>query len=496
VDPVLLKQVLDKLPLCRHLKLRFQSPSKYVAPQVYIVLVNYVQKINPRIEVFDCQSLLDDEWIEPMRELVELSLPCGSRYCRIHLGPLSVDVSTKTELLSSILSNMRFILVLSCLFYWTQAQDKATFVSLEQVEGNYGQVTDIQQGPSDVLWICSKDGRIRTTNGDTILDISDRVRNAGERGLLGLALDPDFATNGYYYVNYSHDTGNHVTRISQFDAEGTEVIIAEIDQPFSNHNGGQLQFHSDGYLYIATGDGGLANDVGNRAARLDNLLGKILRVDVSNINSDSALPRYTIPPDNPLVGQSNVRPEIYHWGLRNPWRFSFDGNEMWIADVGQGAREEVNRVTGMGLDFGWRPCEGTRTHFAGERQCDCTDSCYVTPVLEYGRSQGRSVTGGYVYRGPDERLTGTYLYGDYESNALWGAREENGVWTRVIDESLAEVSTFGIDTAGEVYVGTLSGQVYRIVASDEPGTENMCRNPGLLNIGCKDHQHDTGGRRS
>ena len=238
-------------------------------------------------------------------------------------------------------------------------------------------------------------------------------------------------------------------------------------QPFSNHNGGQLRFGPDGYLYIGLGDGGSGNDPGNRAQNLNTLLGKILRIDV-----DGASP-YAIPPGNPFQndGNSDTLPEIWAYGLRNPWRFSFDRatGDLFIADVGQSAWEEINfqaAGTGAGANYGWRVMEGAHCTPLGGGP-ECFDSSLVLPILEYGHTLGCSVTGGHRYRGAAHpSLAGYFLFGDYCSGRIWGATNASGNWvsTELLDTSL-NISTFGEDEAGELYLASYStGTIYRISA--------------------------------
>lgn len=327
------------------------------------------------------------------------------------------------------------------------------------------------------LFIVEKDGRIRIVRDGVLLeraflDVSSLVSRGSEQGLLGLAFDPDYSSNGRFYVNYSDTEGD--TRVVAYRASGdpdladpaSAEILLTIEQPFSNHNGGHLAFGPDGFLYIATGDGGSGGDPqGNGQDRLD-LLGSLLRIDVR------AGSGYAIPPDNPFVGVTDARPELWDIGLRNPWRFSFDRGtgDLYIADVGQNAREEINVAPrsaggGRGANYGWNIMEGTAC-FAGTA---CDTSGLTLPALEYGHSEGCSVTGGYVYRGsalPD--LAGHYFYADFCEGWVRSFRFTGGEVTAGRDwPELApggQVPSFGEDAAGELYVLDAGGTVYRIVA--------------------------------
>ena len=305
------------------------------------------------------------------------------------------------------------------------------------------------------------------------LDIQARVLSGGERGLLGLAFHPRFQENGFFFVNYTNLQGNTV--IARYRVSASNPNVADslsavqlllIEQPFANHNGGQLAFGPDGYLYIGMGDGGSGGDPGNRAQSMGDLLGKMLRIDVDGGNP------YRNPPSNPFVNDPSARDEIWASGLRNPWRFSFDRNsgDLWIADVGQGSWEEVSfqPATSIGGEnYGWRRMEGTHCFTP---PAPCNRSGLVLPVIEYDHSRGCSVTGGYVYRGTrSPRLQGMYLYGDYCSGRIWGGTRNSTTGTVTVLE-LADtaflISAFGEDANGEVYVANHSGAIHRIVDSE------------------------------
>ncbi|HRD67364.1 MAG TPA: PQQ-dependent sugar dehydrogenase [Candidatus Competibacter sp.] len=311
------------------------------------------------------------------------------------------------------------------------------------------------------LFVALQSGQIVIFDGERVLptpflDIRDRVTSGGERGLLGIAFHPDFARNRFFFVNYTDRAGNTV--VSRFRAAlrkpnvalpRSERLVLKVAQPYANHNGGQLQFGPDGYLYIGMGDGGSGGDPENRAQDLGTLLGKLLRIDVDRRP-------YRIPADNPFANRTDARPEIWALGLRNPWRFSFDRatGDLYIADVGQGSWEEVNfQSAGSpgGQNYGWRRMEGRHCF---DPPSDCDDGTLTLPVLEYDHGVGRSITGGYVYRGSRvPELVGRYVYGDFASGRLWAAHPMNGTWiNEELPASAALISSFGEDEAGELYL--------------------------------------------
>ena len=350
-------------------------------------------------------------------------------------------------------------------------------VTLQPVAQGLDSPVSIAHAGDTRLFITLQDGMVVIWDGTRILpepflDIRNLVLSGGERGLLSIAFHPRYAQNGLFYVNYTNLQGHTV--VARYSVQpqnpnrantNSALTILTINQPFANHNGGQLQFGPDGYLYIGMGDGGSGGDPGNRAQNLLDLLGKMLRIDV-----DSASP-YAIPPANPYALVDNARGEIWASGLRNPWRFSFDRTtgDLWIADVGQGQWEEIDfqPATSIGGEnYGWRRMEGSHCF---NPPSGCNTGNLVLPVIEYDHSVGCSVTGGYVYRGTrNPRLIGQYIYGDYCSGRIWaGARNANGtVTSRVIFDATFNISTFGEDAAGEMYVGGHSnGVLYRIVDS-------------------------------
>lgn len=349
-------------------------------------------------------------------------------------------------------------------------------ISLELLTEGLSGPVDIQSARdgSNRLFVIEQPGRIRVIRNGQLrnqpfLDIQDRVVSGGERGLLGLAFAPGYAQSGRFYVNYTGAGGHTVISLFTVTADpdvadaGSEVVLLTINQPFANHNGGQLQFGNGG-LYIAVGDGGSGGDPNNNGQRLDTLLGKLLRVNV-----ESQPGTLKIPGNNPFVNTPDARGEIWAYGLRNPWRFSFDREtgELWIADVGQSNFEEVNRSGGSsaGLNYGWRRMEGLQCY-----EPNCSQDGLTLPVRVYSHSQGCSVTGGYVYRGGQfPGLRGTYIYGDYCSGRIWGLSPQNQ--NRLLLDSDLTITTFGQDDAGEIYVADgLAGRVYRILGT-KPGPQ-------------------------
>ena len=320
------------------------------------------------------------------------------------------------------------------------------------------------------LFIVEQGGRIRIVENGVLvstpfLDISGQISSGGERGLLGLAFHPRFATNGFFYVNFTDPAGD--TRVVRYTVSsnrnvanvGSAKVIIRVDQPYSNHNGGMIAFGPDGMLYIGMGDGGSGGDPQNHAQNRGDLLGDMLRLDV-----DVGDP-YTPAAGNPFLSTAGVLPEIWAYGLRNPWRFSFDrvGGNLYIADVGQNAREEVNvvRSTEAGINYGWRIMEGTQCFVSS-----CTRTGLTLPVLDYTHdSGGCSITGGYVYRGEAvPEIRGHYFYSDYCSGFLRSFRYANGAAVDRTDWDLplGSVLSFGEDAAGELYVLTADGRVRRI----------------------------------
>ena len=365
-----------------------------------------------------------------------------------------------------------------------RAQDTPVFdpssftLRLEPTWTGLRQPTDVVNAGdgSARLFVLEKAGRIRVIDGsgtraEPFLDITSLVRSSGsEQGLLGLAFHPRYASNGLFYVNYTDVNGD--TAVARYQVSSDPNVadsttarqLLWVAQPAANHNGGDLVFGPDGYLYIGLGDGGGGGDTFGNSQRPDALLAKMLRVDV-----DRGEP-YGIPPDNPFVNSPGFRPEIWAWGLRNPWRYTFDRvtGELYIADVGQNVYEEVDvQPAGQGgQNYGWNIMEGFHCF---RPRSDCQQTGLTPPVLEYDHSQGCSITGGSVYRGRlQPRLYGAYLYGDYCSGHLWaGWRTGDGAWhSQMLADTSARISSFGEDESGELFLASLSdGTIYRLVAN-------------------------------
>jgi glucose/arabinose dehydrogenase len=321
--------------------------------------------------------------------------------------------------------------------------------------------------------VLEQNGRIRwVADGQPLeqafLDIRAKLHISGsEQGLLGLALDPNYAQNGRFYVDYTDLNGNTV--IARYTAaEGhqtadpaSEEILLQISQPYANHNGGQLAFGPDGYLYIGMGDGGSGGDPQNNAQNPNQLLGKILRIAVTDAGG------YLIPSDNPYAGGGGAQ-EVWALGLRNPWRFSFDSatGDLYIADVGQNLYEEVSLVTAAdlrpGLNFGWRYFEGLHSY---DDPGNLDQKAFIWPIYEYAHDQGCSVTGGYVYRGSLSEWNGIYLFGDYCSGLVWGSvlQADGSRQTQRLFQINGNLSAFGQNAQGEVYaLDYLNGQILKL----------------------------------
>jgi glucose/arabinose dehydrogenase len=347
--------------------------------------------------------------------------------------------------------------------------------------GGLTEPVDLTAPPGDTtrIFIVEKPGRIRIFKGGRLLpgsflDITARTSRGSEQGLLGLAFHPQYHTNRAFYVYYTDLNGD--SRLHEFltsdnpdSASSTEREILFVGQPFPNHNGGQLTFGPDGYLYVGLGDGGSGGDPQGNGQNLGALLGKILRLEVT---PGSAAP-YSIPTDNPFRGRAGARPEIWDYGLRNPWRFSFDrlNGDLYIGDVGQDLWEEVDYEPARagGRNYGWNVVEGT--HCYGASTCDTTGK--VLPVVEYGHHPECSVTGGYVYRGASiAEMNGVYFYGDYCSGLIRSFRIVGGRaidpmdWTAAFrtqgGAAMSGLSSFGQDARGGLYIVLLGGEVYRI----------------------------------
>ncbi|MFQ5508544.1 MAG: PQQ-dependent sugar dehydrogenase [Leptospirillia bacterium] len=389
-------------------------------------------------------------------------------------------------------------LILACVTDPASAADRDGAVSVRVADGapvalKLKQVADGLSRPlflthagdgSGRIFVVEQTGRVRILRPRSdlhpvFLDLRPVVKWGGERGLLGLAFHPDFSLNGELFVYYTAKRGDIVIARLNIDPEdpqrvdpGTLTELLSIPNPAANHNGGMLAFGPDGYLYAGTGDGGGAGDPWQHAQNTYSHLGKILRIDV---NADSSRP-YVIPPTNPFNGRSVYRPEIWAYGLRNPWRFSFDreNGDLFIADVGQDSWEEVNHQpagAAGGANYGWSHVEG-RHCFPPKldkkgRPRGCNKG--VPPVIEYSHNLGCSVTGGYVYRGERiAKLSGVYLFGDFCSGTVWGLTPKPGKagqfnMRRYLETDLA-IGSFGEDEAGEVYLlDTPAGTVWKVI---------------------------------
>ena len=354
---------------------------------------------------------------------------------------------------------------------------QGTGARLELIVSGLSSPLYLTSPPGDLsrLFIVEQGGFIRVIKDGALLpvpflDISTRISAGGEQGLLGLAFYPDYATSGRFAVHYTDPAGDTHLSIFQVSADpdvadpNSEQVILTADQPYANHNGGQLTFGPDGLLYLGLGDGGAGNDPEGRGQDLSEPLGSILRVDVQSGTS------YTIPADNPFVGQAGVLPEVWSYGLRNPWRFSFDraSGDLYIADVGETRYEEVDVAPassggGKGTNFGWNIMEGA--HCLTGDTCDQTG--LTLPAFEYGHDQGCSIIGGYVYRGgaiPD--LQGLYFYADLCQGWVRSLRYSAGEASEVTDWPTlrpgGSVFSFGEDAAGELYVLSVAG-VFKLV---------------------------------
>lgn len=331
---------------------------------------------------------------------------------------------------------------------------------------------------SNRLFVVEQGGVIRvfqneatTTQASVFLDITDRITSGGERGLLGLAFHPNYESNGYFYVNYT--TGDLRTVVSRFKVdssnpdqalEQSEMEIISFNQPFNNHNGGQIQFGPDGYLYIAAGDGGSGGDPRGNGQDRTTLLGNILRIDIDAMEDGN---NYAIPSDNPYIDSNDgFREEIFAYGLRNPWRFSFDAQEgtLWAGDVGQSAYEEIDIIK-AGQNYGWNIMEGNSCYDTD----NCDQSGLTLPVAEYGRGQGQSVTGGYVYRGPTlESLAGWYVYADFVSGRIWAlnASSPDNPENMLLLATSLRIASFGEDADHELYICAFDGKIYQLVEGE------------------------------
>ncbi|MFP9098893.1 PQQ-dependent sugar dehydrogenase [Flavobacterium sp. RHBU_24] len=345
-------------------------------------------------------------------------------------------------------------------------------IALEEFATGISQPTEIAHAGDARLFVTQQDGLIKIINADgtvnpiPFLDVTALTDGEGERGLLGLAFHPDYADNGYFYINYTNLSGN--TIVARYARSSTDANVANaasaqilltVTQPFSNHNGGGIRFGPDGYLYIGMGDGGSGGDPNGNGQNNNTLLGKMLRIDVNDTDT------YSIPEDNPYVGVDGAD-EIWATGLRNPWKFSFnrENGDLWIADVGQNVLEEINHAAAneAGLNYGWRCFEGTQVYNSDGCSIIAT---YTQPVAEYDHANNAcSVTGGFVYTGAlYPQLAGKYIFADYCSNRI-GITDTSAEITWTAPFSGSNFSTFGEDMDGELYVAARSqGKIYKII---------------------------------
>ncbi len=329
------------------------------------------------------------------------------------------------------------------------------------------------------LFVVSQSGLIHVfenlenvINADVFLDIRDRIIFGGEQGLLGLAFHPNFSTNGYFFVDYVADNPRRTIiarySVSENDPsladKNSESVVIEINQPYSNHNGGQIAFGPDGYLYVSLGDGGSGGDPAGNGQNLATLLGSILRIDVNQPNGIG----YDIPNDNPFFGNTEgYREEIFAYGFRNPWRFSLDSltGMLWVGDVGQNRFEEIDIVE-KGKNYGWNIMEASSC-YSPSQGCDKTG--LELPIYEYGRDLGISVIGGIVYRGTTfSELVGSYIYGDYGSGRIWALKYDginDPVNSELIDANL-NIASFGTDSKNSIYICSFDNKIYKLTSNN------------------------------
>jgi glucose/arabinose dehydrogenase len=385
------------------------------------------------------------------------------------------------------MKTIRLTVILAICFFVTHHVSGQGANTLIPFASGLSKIVGITNAGDNRLFVVGQRGTINIVSSDGIvssqpfLDISDRVVYGSEQGLLGVAFHPQYKTNGYFFVNYiGKGDSTHISRFKSnpgnqnlADSQ-TELKLMTIAQPFSNHNGGDLCFGPDGYLYIGLGDGGSGGDPGNRAQNPKQFLGKMLRIDVDNGNP------YSIPVSNPYYSSTTVLPEIWAVGLRNPWRFSFDRltGDLWIADVGQNAVEEVNfqpADSKGGENYGWRCYEGNQAY----NSSGCVPNTVFTfPAYAYPQDEECSVTGGYVYRGSaSSPFYGKYFFTDYCSDRIWTLHKVGDIWIKEDFGRFAgnNFTTFGEDASGQLYIaGMYSGKIFRI-NDKTTGSENMVK---------------------
>jgi len=369
-------------------------------------------------------------------------------------------------------------------------------ITLNPIASGFSAPVNIQHAGDDRLFIVEKGGIIKvlhsdgTINPTPYLDISGQISSGGERGLLGLAFHPDYANNGFFFVFYTQPNGN--LQISRFSVDGDDANIADptselqllnVEHVNSNHNGGCIAFGPDGNLFISTGDGGIQGDPTNLAQNTTQLLGKLLRIDVDNPGAGL---NYGIPADNPFAGSSIDAEEIWAYGLRNPWKFSFDSSngDLWLADVGYNTIEEINHVQSSegGLNYGWRCYEGSQIY----NNTDCPDPSELTfPVAEYTHATGNSITGGYVYRGSTFDFEGYYFFADFGTGIIGTVDADDNL--TILQNFPNNWSSFGEDVHRELYIADYGGTIYRIegVLANESFSKDdfkLFPNPAYSNV--------------
>lgn len=383
------------------------------------------------------------------------------------------------------------IIVMMALFGFTDISSAQVKIVNAYPNLNFNQPTDYQvaDSSSGFVYVTERPGRIlrlennsKTSSATTVLDISDQISTTGEGGLLGLAFHPNYTENGLLFVYYTAPAPFRSV-VSRFEANTTtgsvdkssETVIFELDQPYTNHNGGQIRFGHDGYLYIALGDGGSGGDPMGNGQDRTTLLGSMLRIDVDQSRNEQ---NYTIPSDNPFFGnEEGFKEEIFAYGLRNPYRFSFDAEtgELWTGDVGQNKIEEVDIIR-SGQNYGWNTMEGSECYSPAT---GCDTSGLTMPVYEYDHSVGQSITGGFVYRGsaiPD--LQGAYVYADFISNNVWYFEYdgEKAMNNTLIDE-IPSVIAFGEDENRELFLCSINGTIYKLVPDNTTSVESEMELP-------------------
>ena len=352
----------------------------------------------------------------------------------------------------------------------------AAGLNLQLVASGYTSPIFVTNAGDSRLFVVEQDGHIKIVGGGTFLDISNLVRFSGEQGLLGLAFHPNYASNGLLYVFYNR-TKDGRSVIAEFKRSTSDAnkanasskrVVLTMGQPYGNHNGGWIAFKGN-YLYIAKGDGGSGGDPGNRAQDLDQFQGKIMRINPLKSGTHA----YTIPADNPFVGVAG-KDVIWSYGLRNPWRCSFDPSDgsLWCGDVGQEDWEEIDHVaTGRGVNFGWRLLEGTHYynwpgHTSGD---ECSGDCKTEPIAEYPHGPECAVTGGYVARRSNTApLYGDYIFGDYCSGKVWALPPTFNAGDPLpapLADTSYNISSFGVDNAGYLYLVDLNGSIYKLTDS-------------------------------